>query len=120
MKNTCEIKKDFCQNCNNHYAQLRPSIKGYLVSNRFDNEDPSVIEDILECNNINYTELHKFEKHVDGNPVFRAKKDGVHIVYTIDKDRKLILFLRTFGNFTKYKRFLEDDRDIKRAIKSIV
>ena len=121
MKNSCTVKRDFCKNCHNHYAQLRPSLKGVLVSSRFEKETQgqTVIDDILGCDNINYTELHKFEKHVDGTPVFRAKIDGVHIVYAIDKGRKLILFLRTFDNFTRYKKFLEDDREIKRMIRTV-
>lgn len=116
MKNPCETQRAFCKNCHDHYSQLRPSIKGSLISNTFDEDDHSVIDDILECSNMHHTELHKYEKRVDGNLIFRAKVNSVHIVYAIDKERKLILFLRSFGNFVKYKKFLEDDKEIIKTI----
>lgn len=120
--NPCEIKRDFCQNCHNHYAQIRPSIKGVFVSKHFskdvgdEGKVKSTIKEILECSHIQFTEMHKFEKHVGNYLIFRAKKDGVHIVYAIDKERKVIIFLRSFSSYSKYKKFLEDDRDIQRAI----
>jgi hypothetical protein len=120
--NPCSLKKDFCRNCHNHYAQIRPHIEGVVVSNHFsrdiNNEEKarSIIETILECSHRHYTELHKFEKHVLNNILFRAKIDGIHIVYSIDKAKKLILFLRAFKNYSKYKRFLENDRGILKAI----
>ncbi len=118
MKNSCSVERDFCKNCHNHFAQFRPSLKGILVSRRFEKETEklSVIDDILGCDNINYTELHKFEKHVDDHPIFRAKIDGVHILYAIDKERKLLLFLRSFDNFSRYKKFLGDHREIRRTL----
>ena len=121
LDNPCALEKDFCKNCNNHYAQLRPLLKGVLVSGRFERETrgESVMDDILGCDHINHNQLHKFEKHVDGNPIFRAKIDGIHIVYAIDKKRKMLLFLRAFDNFVTYKKFLEDDREIARAVSSL-
>ncbi len=117
----CSIKKDFCQNCHNHYKQLRPSIKGVSVSKNFlkelgEEKGRDIVEKIMNCSHMEFTELHKYEKRVDGFLVFRAKIEGAHIVYCIDKERKVIMFLRHFDNYSKYKRFLEDDRELKRAV----
>lgn len=120
--NPCSVKKDFCRNCHNHYSEIRPSVKGVYISNNFvkdfkdEDKARSMIEDVLKCSHIQFTELHKFEKHVDGFLVFRAKIDGDHIVYSIDKKEKVIIFLRMFKNYTKYKKFLEDDTMIKRTL----
>jgi hypothetical protein len=64
---------------------------------------------------LEFTELHKFEENIDGNLVFRAKKEGIHIVYCVDK-RKRIIFLRAFRNYGEYGKFLEDKKEIKRMI----
>jgi hypothetical protein len=37
-----------------------------------------------------FNELHKFEKGLDGTLIFRAKKQGMHIVYCVDKQIGLI------------------------------
>lgn len=120
--NPCSLQKDFCRNCHNHYAELRPSITGVVVSNRFlnDNKDDetseAIIEQILDCSHLQFTELHKFEKKVDRFLIFRAKIDSSHVVYSIDKENKIIIFMRMIKNFSEYKRFLEDDRKIKKLI----
>ncbi|MFO7990737.1 MAG: hypothetical protein R6U61_00400 [Thermoplasmata archaeon] len=118
----CSIERDFCRNCNNHYQHIRPSIVGVYVSNTFSKDvgdekrSAGIIENVMQCSHMQFTELHKFEKHVDGFPVFRAKIDGDHIVYCIDTDKKVIIFLRYFHNYSRYKRFLEDDREILKTI----
>lgn len=80
----------------------------------------SIMESVLKCSNLQFTELHKFEKHVGRHLIFRAKIDGSHIVYSIDKERKVIVFLRYFDNYAKYRKFLEDDPMIERSIKRAV
>jgi hypothetical protein len=73
------------------------------------------VKDVLDCSNVNFSELHKFEENIDGNLVFRAKKNGVHIVYCVDKRMKII-FLRAFRNYNEYEKFLEDRKEIERMI----
>ena len=100
---------------------IRPSIKGIVVSRHFardlknEKEMNSIIKDILGCSDLEFTELHKFEENIDGNLVFRAKKGGIHIVYCVDKKMRII-FLRAFKNYSEYKRFLEDRKEIEKMI----
>jgi mRNA-degrading endonuclease RelE of RelBE toxin-antitoxin system len=100
---------------------VRPVLTGVVVSKHFlkDLKDQktaeSLVEDVLDCSNVDFTELHKFEMNVDGNLVFRAKKGGAHIVYCVDKKLRVI-FLRAFKNYNDYARLLEDKKGIKRMI----
>jgi len=100
---------------------IRPLIKNVVVSRRFfkDLKDAekvkSIVKDVLECSSINFNELHKFEENVNGNLVFRAKRDNIHVVYCVDK-RRQIIFLRAFRNYSEYAKFLEDKKEIERMI----
>jgi len=47
--------------------------------------------------------------------IFRAKKEGTHIVYCVNKEMRII-FLRAIKNYTEYKKFLEDKKEIKKMI----
>lgn len=101
--------------------KVRPSIKTIAVSKRFirdlkDREQAdSIIKNILDCSHLEFHELHKFEKNIDGNLIFRAKKEKTHIVYGVDK-RMRIVFLRAIKNFAQYKKFLKDKGEIMRMI----
>jgi hypothetical protein len=75
---------------------------------------------ILDCTNLEFNELHKFEKTVSGNLIFRAKREGIHFVYSINKNEvSNLLFLRAMNNFTKYKRFLSNEKQIKNMIRNL-
>jgi hypothetical protein len=103
---------------------VRPVLTGVVVSKHFlrDVEDrkaaESIVGDILDCSSVDFVELHKFEIDVDGNMIFRAKKERVHIVYCVDK-RLRIIFLRAFKNYSAYARFLGDKKEIRRIINSL-
>jgi mRNA-degrading endonuclease RelE of RelBE toxin-antitoxin system len=103
----------------------RPLIKEAIVSKRFmkdlknEEEAKFIVNEILDCSNVDYYELHKFEENVDGCLVFRAKKEGTHIVYCIDKEMQLI-FLRAFSNYKEYGKFLEDKKRLKKLISHII
>jgi hypothetical protein len=73
------------------------------------------VKDVLDCSGADFYELHKFEEHIDGNMIFRAKKEGMHIVYCVDRNMRII-FLRAFRNFKDYKRFLDDKKEIHNLI----
>jgi len=107
--------------CNSHFKQLQPSIKEFRVSKHFkhdiDNAD-EIIKNILSCEHTCFTELHKFEKKIGDISVFRAKIDGVHIVYAI-QGKKVIFFLRALKNFMEYTKFLENEKEIKKMIGSL-
>jgi hypothetical protein len=62
--------------------------------------------------------MHKFEENIDGTLVFRAKKEGVHMVYCVDKQMRVI-FLRAFTNYSEYGKFLEDKREIRKMVSNI-
>ena len=121
VDNPCIERKDFCINCNSHFMKVRPSIRSVVVSRRFvrDLKDrelvDSIIKSILDCSHLEFHELHKFEKNIDGNLIFRAKKEKTHIIYGVDKLMRVI-FLRAIKNFAQYKKFLEDKREILRLI----
>jgi hypothetical protein len=120
LQNSCIERKSFCINCNSHFRSLRPQLKEVVASRHFikdlKDEVNSIVQAVLSCANSDFTELHKFEKHVDGFMVFRAKKMKLHIVYGIDKKMRII-FLRAFKNFNQYKRFLNKKNLIKHMIK---
>ena len=86
VENPCIKRKDFCLNCNSRFMKVRPFLKKALVTNHFrrDVKDAdtivSLIRNILDCSSLEFSELHKFEKSVNGNLVFRAKKVQWHIV----------------------------------------
>ena len=121
VENPCIKRKDFCLNCNSRFMKVRPFLKKALVTNHFrrDVKDAdtivSLIRNILDCSSLEFSELHKFEKSVNGNLVFRAKKVQWHIVYSVDK-KKRIIFLRAIKNFVEYKRFLESKQAILKMI----
>lgn len=121
LDNSCNERKPFCVNCHNHFMTLRPQIRGVVVSKHLvkdlkDQEQiSSIIQDVLDCSSANFIELHKFEEHIDGNPVFRAKTGKTHIVYCVDKSMRII-FLRAFKNFKQYKKFLDDKNGIRHML----
>ncbi len=102
--------------------KVRPLIETIAVSGRFirdlkDREKVrSIIQDVLDCSNLEFHELHKFEMNVGGNLIFRAKKERMHIVYGVDKKMRIVVFLRAIGSFTQYKGLLEDKKEILRMI----
>ncbi len=101
--------------------RIRPLIKAAYISKRFvkdlknQDEAVSLANEILDCSNADYFELHKFEENIDGYLIFRAKKGGTHIVYGVDKEMQL-LFLRAFRNYSEYERFLDDKKEIKKLV----
>src|SRR3989338_6486994 len=118
MELDCKNKTERRLNCSNHFSLLRPKIKEIVISRHFKKDflDYEIaVKDILDCNHSNFTELHKFEEHVEGNKLFRAKNNKFHIVYAVDnKDR--IIFLRALKNFKEYKKFLNNKKEIKSMI----
>ena len=108
-------------NCHSHFMSIRPFIKEAVISKHFfkdlkdEKEAESIVNDVLDCSNIDFYELHKFEESLDGNLIFRAKKEGVHIVYCVDKQMRII-FLRAFRNYSEYGKFLEDKKEIKKLL----
>ena len=122
--NVCNERKDFCIGCNSHFMEVRPMIKDVIVSKHFvkDFKDEekmnAIIKSILDCSHMEFNELHKFEENINGNLVFRAKKESLHIVYCVDKDMR-ILFLRAIKNFEEYKKFIENKKEIVMMIESL-
>lgn len=121
LESPCVLKRGFCVNCHSHFMSVRPSLTAVIISRHFmkdlksKEEARSIIDDILDCSNVEFSELHKFEENVEGNLIFRAKKDRVHIVYSVDK-KKRIVFLRAFRNYSEYGRFLQDKKELERMI----
>jgi hypothetical protein len=124
MQNSCAMGKEECLNCHKHFMALRPLLTGVVVTKRFvhDLKDEAkanlAVAEILDCGNLDYYEMHKYETNIHGTLIFRAKKDGVHMVYAADHRLRLIL-LRSFRNFSEYGKFLEDKREIGKMIGSV-
>ena len=120
-KNPCVEQKDHCINCHSHFMAVRPHITSVVVTKRFfkdlkdDEIAKSIVRDVLDCFNADFNELHKFEEHMDGCMIFRARKDRMHIVYCVDKNMRII-FLRVFKNYKEYAKFLEDKKEISKLV----
>ncbi len=103
---------------------VRPALKTLVISKHFakdlkDEKQIELIADaVLDCSSGDFYELHKFEKNVDGNLIFRAKTNSIHVIYSVDREMRLIL-LRAFKNYAEYKRFLDDEKQIKKTIKHV-
>ena len=127
LSNPCIKKKDFCLNCSSYFMTIRPMLKNVIVHKKFfrdlgkDKElVDSVVKLIIDCTSLEFHELHKFEKSVAGNLVFRAKQEKTHFVYCINKKNiETLLFLRAISNFPDYKRFLSNDQQIARMVTEI-
>ena len=106
---------------------IRPLIKEALVHKNFfrdlgkdEEKVDSIVNAILDCTNLDFYELHKFEKIVAGNLIFRAKRDGIHFVYSVNRNEaKNIIFLRAIKNFPKYKQLLSDEKRIKNMLNNL-
>ena len=108
-----------CPNCHDHFEQFKPSIKEVIITKHFKRDFPDFDTDlILDSKHEHFTRLHKYEENIEGNHIFRALKDKIHIVYAIDKSHNLI-FLRVFHNFKEYMKFLDNKKIILKMIKSI-
>ena len=100
---------------------IRPFIKVAVISKQFikdlknEEEAELIVNDIIDCSNTDFYELHKFEENLDENLIFRAKKEGVHMVYCVDKQMRII-FLRAFRNCSEYGKFLEYKKQIKKLL----
>ena len=123
LGNSCQIRTVFCNTCNSHFMRVRPMIKEVVISKHFkrdlkdEKKIKSIIKNILDCSHMEFHEMHKFEENINDNLIFRARKDKMHIVYCVTKDRKII-FLRAIKNYDDYKKFLEDKKLIKKMLKS--
>ena len=107
---------DRCLNDPEYFEQLKPLIKEVIVSKHFSKDFPSFDTNlVLDSEHEHFTRLHKFEETIEGNHVFRALKNEIHIVYAIDKEHRLI-FLRAFKNFKDYGKFLGDKSNILHII----
>ncbi len=121
LETSCASGKKECLNCHTHFMALRPLISAVVVTKRFfkdfkdDKTAQAVVADVLDCSNVDYSEMHKFEAIVGEALVFRAKKGGVHSVYVVDKKLRVI-FLRAFRNFNSYDKFLKDKNQIRRLV----
>jgi len=110
MENPCKNNLR-CDNCSSHFMQLRPGIKDFKISKHFErdlknkDERQQIVEKILSCQALEHEQLHKFEMNIKGNKIFRAKINGVHIVYYVTKSKELV-FLRAIKNFQEYEHFL--------------
>lgn len=121
LKNPCGEQKDYCLNCHSHFMKVRPNIHGVVVTKRFfkdlkdDEKAKDIVRAILDCSTADFYELHKFEEHVAGCMVFRAKKERMHIVYCVDKKMRII-FMRVFKNFKEYEKLLDDKKELRKLI----
>jgi len=97
-----------------HLMTIRPHIRSIVVNKRFlenlkdEEKAKELLREALDCPNADFNKLHKFEEHVNGYMVFRAKTEEMHIVCCVDKNKRII-FMRAFKNFKQYEKFIEVD-----------
>jgi len=97
-----------------HFHQF--NIRDIVITKHFHRDCPDFdISIITDSKYEQCTHLHKYEENVDGNHIFRALVDHVHIVYAVTSEHDLI-FLRGFKNFKEYKKFLENRKSILHLI----
>jgi mRNA-degrading endonuclease RelE of RelBE toxin-antitoxin system len=124
LEKPCALKKDHCVNCHSHFLAVRPFIKESVISKRFikdlkdEQEVELIVNAVLDCSSVDFFELHKFEESMDGNLIFRAKKEGVHLVYCVDKQMRIV-FLRAFKNYSEYSKFLEDKQEVMKVLSHV-
>ncbi len=100
-----------------HFNQYKDSIKQVFLSHHFHHDLKDFNPDII-LKSESQPYLHKFEETIEGNHIFRALIDKVHIVYAINKNHDLI-FLRAFHNFKEYGKFLDHKKDLLHLINKI-
>ena len=119
--NSCSTARAECLNCHGQFLAIRPLLTGIVVTRQFSKdfrspqEAEANVAAIMECSNVDFYEMHKLEANIDGNLIFRAKREGVHMVYAVDKQLRVV-FLRAFRNYSEYGKFLEDKQEIKKMI----
>lgn len=101
-----------------HFDNDIAKINEIILTKRFKKDAPNFkAENVISCEHLHFTKLHKFEKHVGELQIFRALINGIHYLYAIDKKFRVI-FLRAFKNFKEYGKFLESDREILREVEN--
>ena len=109
-----------CEGCRSHFRDLRGSLKSVKTGKRFlkDMEQTDeAVRRILNCENTDIATLHKFEKKIEGNFVFRGLIDKTHVLYAVTEARDIV-FLRAFRNEKLYRSYLEDTAGLKKAFSS--
>jgi hypothetical protein len=107
-----------CANDHQLFEKLKSGVVQVRVSHHFLRDLPGFdVSLILDGRCEHFHHLHKFEETIDGSHVFRALLDKTHIVYAIDKSRRIV-FLRAFRNFKEYEKFLDDKKTIASMIAS--
>jgi mRNA-degrading endonuclease RelE of RelBE toxin-antitoxin system len=108
----CSGEKIFCDNCNNHFSNLRGNVTEVTMTKHFEKDlkDSSkrsaLVSQILDCSSKDFHELHKFEFKAGESYIFRAKKDSMHVLYGISGN--VLVFLRAIRNYGEYRRFLTE------------
>ena len=91
-----------------HFEQINDQIDEYEISNHCKRDLKGLalpfIMDIIDKKHEGFEELHKFELKFENGTFFRAKINGIHILYCFSN--KKITFLRAFKNFIEYKKVL--------------
>jgi hypothetical protein len=97
-----------------HFHQFRDSLKNTVITKHFHRDMPDFDPEKVVGSDAQ-THLHKYEENIEGNHIFRALLDHVHIVFAVTKQHDAV-FLRAFHNFKEYKKFLEDKKAILHLI----
>jgi mRNA-degrading endonuclease RelE of RelBE toxin-antitoxin system len=112
----CNGSKIYCDNCNDHFSNLRGNVTEVTITKNFEKDlrdgakRSAVISQILDCDSKDFHELHKFEFKAGQSYIFRAKKESVHVLYSISGST--LIFLRAIRNYSEYKRFLSELRGL--------
>jgi len=96
-----------------HLVTIKPQVRSAVVGKRFlkdlkGEKAKELLREALDYPEAELYELHKFEEHAAGSAGFRAKAGEGHVVYCVDKNKRVI-FMRVFKNVEHYKKFVEVD-----------
>jgi mRNA-degrading endonuclease RelE of RelBE toxin-antitoxin system len=96
-----------------HLVTIKPHVRSVVVGKRFlkdlkGEKAKELLREALDYPDANFYELQKFEEHVVGSAGFRGKAGEEHVVYCVDKNKRVI-FMRVFKNVENYKKFIEVD-----------
>jgi hypothetical protein len=89
-----------CDGCQSHFRDLREGLRTVERHKRFmkdTGDGEEIIRKIMACENMDLHNLHKFEKKIGRNLIFRVLIDKIHVLYAVTESQKIV-FLRAFSN----------------------
>ena len=96
-----------------HLVTIKPHVRSAVVGKRFlkdfeGEKAKELLREALDYPDADVYDLRKFEEGSAGSAGFRGKAGERHVVYCVDKNKRLV-FMRVFRNVEHYKKFVDVD-----------